>query len=82
MRVKVKSVYTFRPSIWDSIDPPMGVKNGELISGDSVRVVNLVGCPPANTMNHCHIETLGGLFVGLVSTDSLNPKPERKPDHV
>ena len=71
MRVKAKSVYIFRPSIWDSIDPPVGVRRGELKPGDSVRVVNMPGCPRANTMGHCHVETIGGLFAGLVSTDSL-----------
>lgn len=75
MRVRVKSIYTFQPSIWDSFDPPVGVQCGKLKPGDSVRVVNLPGCPPANTMRHCHIETLGGLFLGLIATDSLLVPP-------
>jgi hypothetical protein len=39
--------------------------------GDVVRVVNLHGCPPANTMGHCHVETLAGEFAGLVFCNSL-----------
>ena len=71
MKVRVNNFYLFRPSIWDSFDPPIGVQRGILKSGDSVRVVNMPGCPRANTMGHCHIQTRGGEFAGLVSTDSL-----------
>jgi hypothetical protein len=41
--------------------------------GDRVRVVNLHGCPRANTMGHCHVEHLDGRFGGLVCTNSLKP---------
>jgi hypothetical protein len=43
----------------------------EAIDGDRVRVVNLHGAPKANTMNHCHIESLEGDFLGMVHVNSL-----------
>jgi hypothetical protein len=70
-RVRTGSVYAFNPVLLDQINPPHGVQAGELKSGDRVRVVNLPGCPKANTMGHCHIEGLGGEFLGLVCTNSL-----------
>jgi hypothetical protein len=42
-----------------------------------VRVVNLPGCPRANTMGHCHVacpET--GRFIGLVCAASLDTVEE------
>jgi hypothetical protein len=68
MRVRANSVYTFRPVMLDVFDPKTcgGIKDG-----DRVRVVNLPGCPKANTMNHCHIETMDGKFGGLVCCNSL-----------
>jgi hypothetical protein len=70
-RVKAGRVYVFQPvgmDLWDS--RTLGIKPGDL-----VRVVNLYGCPPANTMAHCHIETAdGGEFAGLVMTASLQPE--------
>jgi hypothetical protein len=71
MRVRAKAVYVYRPVLLDQINPPHGVQAGLLEPGDSVRVVNLPGCPKANTMGHCHIESLTGEFLGLVVCNSL-----------
>jgi hypothetical protein len=70
-RVRAGAKYRFNPVPWDRLDPPYGVNNGTLATGDSVRVVNLPGCPKANVMGHCHIETVAGEFAGLVCTNSL-----------
>ena len=70
-KVRVNSRYRFEPVLWDEFDPPIGVQKGILKSGDVVRVVNLPGCPPANTMGRCHIQTESGEFAGLVCTNSL-----------
>lgn len=47
MRVRVNSIYRFNPA---PIDGNSGIELGAL-----VRVVNLYGCPPANTMGHCYV---------------------------
>lgn len=65
-RVRVNSIYTFEPVGIDTWDPKSAAQHG-----DRVRVVNKYGCPPANTMGHCYIETLDGKFLGLVLTNSL-----------
>ena len=70
-RVRVKSIYTYDPVLWDYMHPPLGAEKGILKKGDKVRVVNLPCCPKANTMGHCHIETMDGKFAGLVCTNSL-----------
>lgn len=72
-RVRTGSLYTYQPVMWDRLDRPHGVKADILISGDTVRVVKLHGCPPPNTMGMCHIDTLAGEFAGLVCTNSLQP---------
>jgi hypothetical protein len=72
MRVHANSIYRFIPVSWDRFDPPIGVQEGILNSGDLVRVVNMNGCPKANTMGHCHVKTLDGRFAGLVHCNSLN----------
>jgi hypothetical protein len=69
MRVKTGNRYIYRPSFIDIVNPPMG----PLTDGQTVRVTRLHGCPPANTMGHCHITDTAGRFVGLVSTNSLYP---------
>jgi hypothetical protein len=70
MKVRAGSSYRYNPVLMDVCDPPYGVKSEGLKKGDVVKVVNLHGCPPANTMGHCHIE-LNGRFAGLVCTNSL-----------
>ena len=70
-RVRANARYRFEPVPYDQFDPPYGVTRGYLKSGDIVRVKNCPGCPPANTMGMCHVETLAGQFAGLVFTNSL-----------
>jgi hypothetical protein len=66
-RVRVGSEYTYQPAgLLDRCSPASTAQ-----AGQRVRVVNLRGCPPANTMGHCHIEDLDGNLLGLVSTHSL-----------
>lgn len=67
-RVRAGSCYRFEPVMIDRWHPPYDVK-----PGDIVRVVNLPGCPRANTMGHCHVQHLDGRFAGLVCTNSLQP---------
>lgn len=70
-RVRVNSEYYYNPvgmDLWDG--------RTTLKKGDKVKVVNLRGCPPANTMGHCYV-TLDGKFAGLVLCNSLTKtKPE------
>ena len=68
MTVRAGAVYSYHPVPMDRINPPVGAPK----IGDRVRVVNLPGCPRANTMGHCHIEhPETGAFLGLVCTNSL-----------
>jgi hypothetical protein len=53
----------------DVLHPPYKVRKG-----DVVRVVNLYGCPKANTMGHAHVEHLDGTFGGLVCSKSIKCK--------
>ena len=72
-KVRVGSLYAYYPTILDQCDPPKGAHIEE---GQIVRVINLRGCPPANTMGHCYIETSdtkGAEFLGMVCTNSLKP---------
>jgi hypothetical protein len=65
-KVSVGKVYKFVPvglDIWDS--------RAKVPAGTFVKVINLPGCPPANTNGHCYIATLDGKFAGLVLTGSL-----------
>ena len=72
MRVRVNSVYYYVPNLLDRCDA-----RTELKSGDTVRVVNLHGCPTANTMGHCHVANPStGQFIGLVHVNSLHTKAE------
>jgi hypothetical protein len=71
MKVRANSTYRYHPATWDIADPPCGVQRGTLKPGDTVKVVNLPGCPKANTMGHCHI-LKDGQFAGLVQTNSLH----------
>ena len=62
-RVRVNSLYRFHAVF---IDRDVPCENGSI-----VRVINMPGCPKANTMNHCYIEHLGGEFIQLVCCNSL-----------
>lgn len=91
-KVRAGSVYFYDPVPMDCIMQPHGVQAGLLKPGDRVRVVNLPGCPKANTMRMCHIETeaqtknrrgeLRGEFLGLVMVSSLSKEPPKPEDCV
>jgi len=67
-RVRVNSVYTFTPCLLDIAMP----QHYSATKGQRVRVVNLPGAPPANTMGQCHIvDAETDTFLGMVSTASL-----------
>jgi hypothetical protein len=68
MRVKAGQVYVYQPALLDMVEPRTALRPGE-----AVRVVRCRGCPPPNTMGHAHVETLSGIFAGLVQTASLCP---------
>jgi hypothetical protein len=69
-KVRAGSVYRFEPVMMDITQPASSAERGQL-----VRVVNMHGCPKANTMGHCHIEDAEtGEFLGLVVTNSLQPR--------
>lgn len=68
--VRVNSEYIFYPNFLDKVDGRTGI-----IPGTIVKVKNYYGCPPANTMNHCHVE-VNGEFGGLVHTNSLYAKTD------
>ncbi len=72
MRVRVNTEYIFYPNMLDRIDG-----RTSLVPGDIVKVVNLPGCPKANTMGHAHVE-YRGKFVGLVHTNSLHKMSDRR----
>jgi hypothetical protein len=74
-RVRVNSLYRYKPVLLDRCHPPYNVREGDI-----VRVVNLPGCPKAGTMGHCHVEHPNGDFAGLVCCNSLEDlgAPERK----
>ncbi len=64
-KVRVGKTYTFDPVALDRFDGRTTLKKG-----DVVKVVNLRGCPPANTMGHCYVEH-NGQVAGLVHCNSL-----------
>lgn len=68
MKVTANRNYIFYPNMLDRID---GRTN--LVPGTIVKVVNLPGCPRANTMGHAHVADKNtGKFIGLVCTNSLH----------
>jgi len=68
-RVRAGTSYRFVPVMFDKLNPPAAVQVPE---GATVKVVNLPGCPRANTMGMCHIN-YQGRFAGMVCTNSLQP---------
>jgi len=70
MKVRANTEYIYHASLLDRVDG-----RTELKDGDVVRVVNLPGCPRANTMGHCHV-TKNGVFAGLVHTNSLHTRAD------
>ena len=67
MKVHANHEYIYYPNLLDRIDGRTG-----LVLGSIVRVVNLPGCPRANTMQHAHVYC-DGRFAGLVHVNSLHP---------
>ena len=71
-RVRVNSLYIYHACGLDRFDGRTGLEDGTL-----VRVINVHGCPPANTMGHCYVgDPDTSKFIGLVCTGSLNTKAE------
>ena len=71
-RVRANSTYIYNPAGMDLWDARTNLQPGTL-----VRVVNLPGCPRANTMGHCHVaDAENGRFIGLVLTASLDTVQE------
>ncbi len=66
MRVRVNTEYIFYPNFLDRVDGRTTLNPGMIVT-----VVNLPGCPKANTMGHAHVE-YNGRFAGLVHTNSLH----------
>jgi hypothetical protein len=71
MKVQAGRSYFYHANLLDTIDG-----RTSLTEGEEVRVVNLHGCPKANTMNHCHVERLDGSFGGLVHCNSLHTRAD------
>jgi hypothetical protein len=69
-KVRVNSVYEYKPVYLDRFDPPVGNPK----KGDLLTVVNLHGCPKANTMGMCYVNFESGKFAGMVCTNSLKRK--------
>jgi hypothetical protein len=66
MKVHVGKTYKFQPVMFDVLNPCQAT------AGQLVKVVNLHGCPKANTMGMCYIATVeDGAFLGMVMTSSL-----------
>ena len=73
MKVRANAIYRYNPVLLDQIDGRTSLKTGDL-----VRVVNLPGCPRANTMGHCHVaDPNTGHFIGLVCCNSLEPVKDK-----
>ena len=72
-KVRAGASYIYQPVWFDKANPPFGARPGDLVT-----VVNLHGCPKANTMGMCHINDATGKFAGHVCTNSLIPRKEWK----
>jgi len=72
MRVRTNTEYIYYPNAMDRID-----RRTSQVPGSIVRVVNLPGCPPANTMGHAHV-TYSGVLAGLLHTNSLHAMSDRQ----
>jgi hypothetical protein len=66
MKVRKGSTYRYAPCLLDLVH-----RIHEIPIGTRVRVIHPHGCPRPNTMNHCHVESLDGRFLGLVCCASL-----------
>ena len=72
MNVRANTQYIYYPNLLDMIDGRTG-----LVPGSIVTVMNLPGCPPANTMQHAHVY-YNGKFAGLVHVNSLHSLKDRQ----
>jgi hypothetical protein len=70
-KVRVGATYKYDPVPFDRFNPPFGCHKG-----DEVKVINLPGCPRANTMGMCYVAK-GGKFAGMVCTNSLESKRKK-----
>jgi hypothetical protein len=78
MKVRVNSIYRVNRCLLDIADSRTDVSDGDI-----VRVINLHGCPPANTMRHCYIANpFTGDFIGMVCTSSLEPASTATKRHI
>ncbi len=66
MKVRKGQRVRYVPSLWDRLDPKTSLQEGAV-----VKVCHPHGCPGPNVMGCCHVETIDGQFLGLVSTASL-----------
>ena len=75
MKVRAGRLYSYTASGWDLYDRiPHAPRDGQV-----VRVIKLHGCPPPNTMGHCHVaDAETGEFLSLVHTASLTPLKRSK----
>jgi hypothetical protein len=71
-KVRVGATYKYDPVPFDRFNPPFGCNKG-----DTVKVVNMPGCPRANTMGMCYVQK-GGKFAGMVCTNSLESVRKKK----
>lgn len=67
MKVRAGRTYTYDPVPLDQFAGHLR----HIEPGTLVRVVSPPGCPKANTLGHCFVETLTKEFVGLVCCVSL-----------
>ena len=65
-KVRVGKKYIFEPVFIDRMD----LSKHAIVSGSEVTVINLPGCPKANTMGHCYIQDANKNLT-LVCTNSL-----------
>lgn len=65
-KVRVGKVYEYNKNGFDWLDS----KTPVITNGTKIRVVNLAGCPPANTMGQCYVQDLSGKFIGMIDTAS------------
>jgi len=74
MKVFVGGHYVYNPVGYDMFDPKT-----KLLAGTVVKVINVYGCPKANTMGHCYVgDVKTGKFIGLVWTMSLTKLAKAK----
>lgn len=70
MKVRVGGLYVFNAVGFDITDPKCSIPAGTV-----VKVKNMHGCPPANTMGQCYVfDKDTDKFIGMVSTASLSKR--------